>query len=58
MKLCSFWLQDENGKIKEFVVLARPPNAVAALKEEMMKKVPPRLMASKAKTALKSVFGK
>jgi hypothetical protein len=38
--------------------LARPPNAVAALKEEMMKKVPPRLLKVKAKKAVKNIFGK
>ena len=52
------YFQDENGRICEFTVLARPPNAVAAMKEEMMKKVPPRLLAAKAKNAVKNIFGK
>jgi len=34
---------DEHGLIQEFKVLARPPNAVSALKDAMMMKVPPRL---------------
>ena len=42
----------EVGRIKEFVVLARPPNAVEALKAEMMKRVPVRLAKLKAKQAL------
>ena len=42
---------DEDGKIIEFAVLARPPNAVAALKDEMMRRVPPRLAALKVKQA-------
>lgn len=49
---------DEDGKLCELTVLARPPNAVSALKEEMMRKVPPRMMAAKAKKAVKNVFGK
>ncbi|GMH61756.1 hypothetical protein TL16_g10143 [Triparma laevis f. inornata] len=40
---------DEEGKIVEFKVLARPPNAVSKLKDAMMKKVPPRLAKLKAK---------
>ena len=40
------------GKIAEFTVLARPPNAVGALKAEMMSRVPVRLAALKAKKAL------
>ena len=43
---------DEAGKIKEFTVLARPPNAVALLKDEMMRRVPMRLAAMKAKKAM------
>jgi len=39
---------DEDCKISEFTVLARPPNAVAALKSAMMQKVPPRLAKLKA----------
>ena len=42
----------ETSKIAEFTVLARPPNAVEALKKEMMMKVPVRLAALKAKQAL------
>ena len=42
----------EEGKIMEFTVLARPPNAVAALKDAMMRKVPVRLAKLKAKQAL------
>ena len=34
---------DDHGVIQEFKVLARPPNAVSALKDAMMLKVPPRL---------------
>ena len=44
-------LSDE-GKIAEFTVLARPPNAVSALKKEMMSRVPVRLATLKAKQAL------
>lgn len=40
------------GKIVEFIVLARPPNAVAELKKAMMQKVPMRLAKLKAKQAL------
>lgn len=43
---------DEDGLITEFTVLARPPNAVKALKEEMMMRVPTRLAALKAKQML------
>ena len=43
---------DGHGKIKEFAVLARPPNGVAALKDEMMRRVPMRLAAMKAKKAM------
>lgn len=46
---------DEDGRIIEFTVLARPPNAVAALKDEMMRRVPPRLAALKAKQALNAL---
>ena len=45
-------LCETSGRIKEFTVLARPPNAVSALKDEMMRKVPVRLAALKAKQAL------
>jgi hypothetical protein len=40
------------GRIAEFTVLARPPNAVKQLKEEMMARVPMRLAKLKAKQAL------
>lgn len=43
---------DEEGLIREFTVLARPPNAVEALKAEMMRKVPVRMAALKARQAL------
>ena len=43
---------NEAGLISEFTVLARPPNAVAALKDEMMRRVPVRLAKLKAKQAL------
>ena len=43
---------DESNKIVDFAVLARPPSAVAALKDEMMKHVPLRMAALKAKKAL------
>jgi hypothetical protein len=49
-------LNDE-GRIEEFIVLARPPNAVAELKVEMMSRVPSRLAALKAKQAFSSIFG-
>lgn len=49
---------DENGKIIDFKVLARPPNAVSALKDEMMKRVPPKMVLMKAKNAMSSIFGK
>ena len=49
---------DESGKITDFKVLARPPSAVAALKDEMVKKVPPRLAALKVKQAAGRFFGK
>jgi hypothetical protein len=42
----------DSGRICEFTVLARPPNAVDALKSEMMRKVPMRLAKLKAKQAL------
>jgi len=43
---------DGDGLICEFTVLARPPNAVEALKSEMMRRVPVRMAALKAKQAL------
>jgi len=49
---------DEHGRITDFRVLARPPNAVSALKDEMMRKVPPRIAAMKLKQAARSMFGK
>ena len=42
----------EAGRIAEFTVLARPPNAVEALKAEMMRRVPIRLAKLKAKQAM------
>ena len=42
----------EQGKIAELTVLARPPNAVEALKGEMIRKVPMRIAALKAKQTL------
>jgi hypothetical protein len=48
---------DEEGRICDFKVLARPPNAVAAMKDEMMKKVPTRLAALKIKQAARGFFG-
>ena len=44
VSLCS-----QTSRIKEFTVLARPPNAVKALKDAMMAKVPVRLAKLKAK---------
>ena len=44
------------GKIEEFIVLARPPNAVAELKSAMMQKVPMRLAKLKAKQSLGNLF--
>ena len=44
---------NELGEITQFSVLARPPNAVAELKKEMMIKVPPKLVALKAKKFFK-----
>jgi hypothetical protein len=46
---------NDAGRIVDFTVLARPPSGVAALKSEMMKKVPPRLAALKSKQAFGSV---
>ncbi|GMI49625.1 hypothetical protein ScalyP_jg1911 [Parmales sp. scaly parma] len=43
---------DEEGMIIEFRVLARPPNAVAALKKVMVPKVVAPMAAMKAKKAL------
>ena len=43
---------DEQSRISEFTVLARPPNAVAALKDEMMRRVPVKMATLKAKKAL------
>ncbi len=48
---------DEEGRIIEFKVLCRPPNAVAALKDAMMRKVPVPMAQMKAKKALGSLFG-
>ena len=48
---------DENGQIIEFMVLARPPNGVAELKKEMMKRAGPKLAMLKAKELKKSIFG-
>ncbi len=48
---------DENGKIIEFSVLARPPSAVAELKNQMMKKAGPKLVAIQAKKSISSFFG-
>ena len=45
-------LCEETSRIKEFTVLARPPNAVAALKTAMMQRVPVRLAKLKARQAL------
>ena len=42
----------DEGLIRDFTVLARPPNAVAELKAAMMRRVPVRLAALKAKRAL------
>ena len=42
-------LDEETGQITELAVLARPPNGVAALKAEMMRRVPTRLAALKAR---------
>ena len=43
---------DADGLITDFAVLARPPNAVAALKDEMMRRVPVKMATLKAKQAL------
>jgi len=48
---------DEEGKIVKFTVLARPPNAVDALKQAMMRKVPPRLAKLKAQQVWGAIFG-
>ena len=42
----------DEGRIKEFTVLARPPKAVEALSSAMMQRVPIRLAKLKAKQAL------
>ena len=47
----------EEGTIREFTVLARPPNAVSALKDAMMRKVPVRLAKLKAKQVAKKALG-
>lgn len=49
-------LDEETGKIVDFKVLARPPNAVDILKREMMKQVGVPLAKMKAKKALSSLF--
>ena len=48
---------NEDGKMIEFVVLARPPNGVSELKNQMMIKVPPRLVKLKLKQGMSSIFG-
>lgn len=48
---------DENGKIVDFYVIARPPNAVAELKKEMMARVPSRMIKMKAKKMTANLFG-
>jgi hypothetical protein len=48
---------NDAGHIVEFTVLARPPSGVAAMKSEMMKRVPHRLAALKSRQALGS-FGR
>ena len=42
----------DDGLIAELSVLARPPNAVEALRQEMMRRVPVRLARLKARQAL------
>jgi hypothetical protein len=44
---------DDEGRIKEFVVVARPPSGVAEMKACMMRLAPPRLAALEDKQALK-----
>lgn len=48
---------DENGKIREFSVLGRPPNAIQELKNQMMLVATPKLVALKAKKSMSSIFG-
>ena len=43
---------DEQGKMRDFTVLARPPNGVAALKDAMMRKVPLKMASYKARRAM------
>ena len=43
---------DEEGKMVDFTVMARPPNAVDELKKQMMMRVPVKIAALKAKQAL------
>ncbi|KAL1510617.1 hypothetical protein AB1Y20_006918 [Prymnesium parvum] len=43
---------DADGKIVDFTVLARPPNAVEELKRQMLRRVPVKMAALKAKQAL------
>ena len=43
---------DSEGKMTDFAVLARPPNAVEELKKQMMMRVPVKMAALKAKKAL------
>jgi hypothetical protein len=47
---------DENGQIVEFRVLGRPPNAISELKNQMMAKAGPKLVALKAKRSISSLF--
>lgn len=47
---------DENGKICEFSVLARPPSAVEELKNQMMIVATPKLIALKAKQSISSIY--
>lgn len=48
---------DKDGKICEFTVLGRPPNAIEELKKNMMYIATPKLMALKAKQSMSSIFG-
>ena len=50
--LCDESDHEQSRRIAELTVLARPPNAVEELKAMMMRKVPVRLAALKAKQAL------
>ena len=48
---------NDKGEIVEFRVLARPPNAVEALKATMMRRVPGPMARMKAAKGFSNLFG-